>query len=366
MEMIFLLANLLVLLLGIVFFCALFTNAIEWLGHQLNLSEGAIGSILAAVGTAMPETLVPIVAILSGALGLGAVDQAAGHDIGVGAILGAPFMLATLAFFIVGLAVLLFTLTGKRSLSMTLNEDLFLRDIFYFLPAFGFSVAAASIPAELGWLRWVVAFGLLALYAFYVMRTLKLDHPPALVAPVADPQGEATEVPDSQLEAEEGHLDPLWFSPKAVNPAFNRVLLQTFAGLVGIIVMAHFFVEAIHHAAGVFSIPALVLSLIVIPVATELPEKFNSVIWLGKQKDTLALGNITGAMVFQSCIPTAIGILFTPWVLDSLGYASAIFCLTSAIVVALVVRFTQAHVTPWALLLAGGFYAGFLWTALHR
>ncbi len=44
--------------------------------------------------------------------------------------------------------------------------------------------------------------------------------------------------------------------------------------------------------------------LLVAPIATELPEKFNAVIWIRQGKDTLAMGNITGAMVFQASIPT--------------------------------------------------------------
>ena len=52
------------------------------------------------------------------------------------------------------------------------------------------------------------------------------------------------------------------------------------------------------------------IALVLAPLATELPEKFNSIIWLRDNKDTLALGNITGAMVFQSTIPVSVGILF--------------------------------------------------------
>ncbi len=81
-----------------------FTNGIEWLGQRQKLGAGAVGSILAAVGTALPETMVPLIAIL------GLKKGTEGAEIGIGAILGAPsFMLATLAFFITGLAALLFT-----------------------------------------------------------------------------------------------------------------------------------------------------------------------------------------------------------------------------------------------------------------
>ena len=63
MEYLLLILSFAVILTG----ALLFTNAIEWLGHKLNLGEGAVGSILAAVGTAMPETLIPIVAIIGSA-----------------------------------------------------------------------------------------------------------------------------------------------------------------------------------------------------------------------------------------------------------------------------------------------------------
>ena len=59
----------------------LFTNGIEWFGRKLELAEGAVGSVLAAVGTALPETMIPIIAILF-------ATGASSHEVGVGAILG--------------------------------------------------------------------------------------------------------------------------------------------------------------------------------------------------------------------------------------------------------------------------------------
>ena len=66
----------------------LFTNGIEWVGENFGLSEGAVGSVLAAVGTALPETILPLVAIAVGGV-------RAGKEVGIGAILGAPLMLST-------------------------------------------------------------------------------------------------------------------------------------------------------------------------------------------------------------------------------------------------------------------------------
>src|SRR3989337_1057569 len=95
MDILILILAFIVILLG----AELFTNSIEWFGRKLELAEGAVGSVLAAVGTALPETMIPIIAI-------GFATGEASDAIGVGAILGAPFMLATLAMFVTGVAVL--------------------------------------------------------------------------------------------------------------------------------------------------------------------------------------------------------------------------------------------------------------------
>ena len=94
LDILILFGALVIILIG----AELFTNGIEWFGRKLQLAEGAVGSVLAAVGTALPETLIPIIAI--GFAGGGAATDA----VGVGAILGAPFMLSTLAMFVTGVA----------------------------------------------------------------------------------------------------------------------------------------------------------------------------------------------------------------------------------------------------------------------
>ena len=79
---------------------------------------------------------------------------------------------------------------------------------------------------------------------------------------------------------------------------------------------AHLFVEELLSIADSIGVEALVLALILAPLATELPEKVNSFFWVREGKDALALGNISGAMVFQSTIPVGIGLIFTDWDAD--------------------------------------------------
>lgn len=330
------------MLLGlIVVACMVFTNAIEWAGHRFNLSEGAVGSVLAAVGTALPETLVPIVAIVSGLLAFTEVGQAEGEAIGIGAILGAPFLLSTLAMHISAVAVFYFAATRKRTLTMHINEHLFRRDLLYFFAAYTVVFLAAFIadkPVKIG-----IAIGLLVFYGIYVYRTIKKEH-----------------ISDSEFD-----LDPLYFGPKHLEPPSWLIFIQIFAGLLGILIMAHLFVEDITHVSKMFHIDPLVLSLIITPIATELPEKFNSVLWLGRQKDNLAMGNITGAMVFQSCIPGAIGIAFTPWVLSDQGILSVLLCLGSSLVI-FFCAFLKKEWTPHVLLSGGLFYLAFIIYSLTK
>ena len=160
MDLVMLAVALAVILLG----AELFTNGIEWFGHRLNLAEGAVGSVLAAVGTAMPETLIPVIAIVGPAiLGGGSPSSA---EIGVGAILGAPFMLSTLAMFVTGLAIVLFSRRGRRATEMAINVRVLGRDVIYFMVAYGIAIGTAFLPADMHVVRWAVAAALVALYAF--------------------------------------------------------------------------------------------------------------------------------------------------------------------------------------------------------
>lgn len=329
----------LVLLVLIVACCSLFTNAIEWTGHRFQLSEGAVGSVLAAVGTALPETLVPMIAIASGLFGLSNVSQETGHDIGIGAILGAPFLLGTLAMFVTGSALFYFAALKKRDARLKIDTNLFRRDFHYFFPAYLCVFGAAFIPVHS--VKIAIAIGLLAFYGLYVYRTLIREH-----------------VPDEEFD-----LPALMFAPRKKEPATFLILGQVAASLIILLVLVHFFVEEINDIATTLGIPAMLLSLIITPIATELPEKFNSVVWIKAKKDNLALGNITGAMVFQSCIPPAIGIAFTPWILTGQGILSVVLCLLSSVVV-YVTAWKKPSRLPQMLFLSGLFYLVFLVFAL--
>ena len=284
MDFVILALAFVVILLG----AELFTNGIEWFGRKLELAEGAVGSVLAAAGTALPETMIPIVAILFG-------TGQASHAVGVGAILGAPFMLATLAMFVTGVAVLLVARRRPQGDVMPVDAGVLAHDMTYFAVAYAVAVGAAFLPLEPVWLKWIAAVVLLAIYAWYVKGHFEAD----------------AEVDASDLAPLRFHrLDRRGHRSDPEVPRLRIVNLQVLAALALIIVGAVFFVDAVQHLATQFGIEETLLSLVVAPIATELPEKFNSIIWVRQGKDTLAMGNITGAMVFQSTIPTVVALVF--------------------------------------------------------
>ncbi len=318
-------------LLLIVGACELFTNGIEWFGRKLKLSEGVVGSILAAVGTALPETIVPIVAILF-------VGGEGGHDVGIGGILGAPFMLSTLAFFLTGLSVFVFVRRRPSGREMPVNTRILRRDVGAFVLVYTAAIGASFLPVY--WAKVLVAVLLVGAYVVYVAIHLRDEDPP------------------------EDHSDELralyfaWRNPNEA-PRLRYTVLQTMVALAAIFLGAEVFADNLVEVCRTLGTDTRLIALIVVPIATELPEKSNSIIWIRQGKDTLSIGNITGAMVFQSCIPAALGILLTSWELRYTDLVSAAIALVSGAILYMSLVLTR-RLSPWILILGIVGFAAFV------
>ncbi|MFZ3015102.1 MAG: hypothetical protein WA045_15475 [Nitrospira sp.] len=307
--------------------CALFTNAIEWFGKRRGISEGAVGSVFAAIGTTLPETSIPIIAIFFG-------DSPEEAEVGLGAILGAPFMLSTLVLPILAVLLLLYARAGKRTARFQLNYHEVLTDLTFFMIGYFIALGCAFVPSKL--IHLIAAGVLICLYIYY----MKLKFAPA---------GE---------EEGGGELEPLIFDKHAATPSYAMIGFQSFLGLGGLILGAHLFVMAAESMAGLFAMSPLILALLIAPLATELPEMSNSFLWLYRKKDRLAVANVTGAMVFQGTFPVALGLIGTEWVIASSA-------LTTMILAVLAVGFCLLQILiggrwrPWLLAAGAMFYIGY-------
>lgn len=271
MMPIILFGGLLIILIG----AELFTNAVEWLGRKLRLSHSVTGNLLAAVGTALPESIIPLIALYGDNRQL---------EVACGAIIGAPFMLSTLALGICG-----FTLLACRRKSICIDKEKMSFELCYILLCFAMFFLACFGG---NYLQRIVGCMLVWAYIYYAWQIIK----------------------KSPRQVQEDHLRPLYFCRR--KSYLLAVLVQLAIGLNLVIFGAEIFVDGITMTAANLGISPLVLSLILAPIATELPEKFNSIIWILQGKDELALGNITGAMVFQCTIIPAMIMLKTPLDLD--------------------------------------------------
>jgi cation:H+ antiporter len=318
----------------------LFTNGVEWIGEGLGLSEGAVGSVLAAIGTALPETVLPLIAILFGAR--------SGKEIGIGAILGAPFMLTTLAMFVLGVTVLGYSATGRRQPRISADPRVPKLDLSVFLAMYVLAVGAGLVHVK--GLSIGLAIALVVVYGFYVRRHF------------ATPPDE-----EAAGELRPLHLGRASRSRYAEGDARTSLAIaQALVGLVVIVAGARVFVASATSIADRLRISHLAFALLVAPVATELPETFNAgVIWARRGKDTLAVGNITGALVFQAVFPVAIGLVLTPWRLTSDSLVAALIALGAGAFL-LGTLLIRDRLSAPLLLFQGVLYAGYVAYVLTR
>jgi len=330
--------ELIVMLFVILAASELFTNALEHLGERLKISEGVTGSLFAAVGTALPETMVPLLALFAGTKNI-----TTNEEIGVGAILGAPLMLSTLSTCLMALAIV-----KRRGLTGHVRPERtgFTRDLNFFLLAFAIAAAAMFVPRDVHVVRVGLSFALVLTYFIYIMLTLRaskelVDH------------GHGTEADEKMFLSKFGLPENLL-----------TIGIQLTIGLALLVFGAKGFiygVEGVSHALGV---SALLLSLLIIPIATELPEKVNSILWIRRGKDTLAFGNITGAMVFQGTLLPAIGIMLTPWQPRIEVLSGVLVTLIAA--AWLRVNCRAGGLPIWTLLINGVLYIAYLIITLTR
>jgi len=321
--------SLLILLVStaaIFFCCEAFTNGVEWLGVRLKLGQTATGTILAALGTALPEGVVTLVATAF-------ADNPAQQSIGIGAAMGGPLVLATIAYAVVGGALL----ANRRAPHLSTEDRRRLSgNQIAFLGIFAIKLGIGLVA--FAWKPWLGCF-FLAAYALYLRAEFQHSG-----------------------EVHEGELHPLKIRRRAANPHLGWILLQCFGAAAIIFAASHFFVTELDQLAPALGIEPQLMALFVSPVATELPEILNAVIWVRQGKQKLALANISGAMMIQATIPTSFGVFFTPWMLDRALQFSGLA--TAAAILYLIFLFRRDRVQPMAMAQVGWAFVAFVMAVL--
>jgi cation:H+ antiporter len=304
-----------------------FTNAVEWVGSIFGLTRSAMGSVVAAIGSSLPETMVAIVAIL-------VLRDPASQAVGIGAILGAPFMLSTVVFALIGFIAIVRRKPSAAAQRLNANLPASMFGLMLFGCTFALAVGASFAPSPT--VRFVTAALVLAAYGVHLTYHIRRKGAHAEDSP-----------------------PPLRLAPRATRPPVFAVLGQLALALGVTIAASHWFVTAVTAASAEVGVPPLVVSLFLSPIATELPEMMNVVLWMRRGLDDLAVGNVLGAMIFQTSVASAIGLIATPWRLDLNAYVA---CGATLVAVALVLAVASIRrcLDSRSLALCGLFYAVYI------
>ncbi len=306
--------------------CEYFVNGVEWVGRKLAVGTQATGTVLAAFGTALPESVVTLVAVAFGA-------SAASKDLGIGAALGGPLALATIAYATVGIVLLFTRQTFPLTAQVRADFKGLRDDQAWFLLLFALKVALGLILfAGKAWtgLLFLVAYGI------YVLREMRRQ--------------------DGRDEGEA--IEPLRLQPREEMPGTASALVQTGVALIVIFFASRLFVGQLGVIGPALGLKPQLVALLLSPIATELPETMNAIIWVRQGKYRLALANISGSMMIQATIPTAFGLFFTPWLL---GHALLISAgVTAAAILTMLVAFSRGVISRRMLAGMGLFYAAFV------
>jgi cation:H+ antiporter len=188
---------------------------------------------------------------------------------------------------------------------------------------YALAIAVAFVPADIVIVRVLVAIVLVGIYVWYVKEHFGAE--------ASDDEVDLPPLRFHRIDRWADRADP-------GVPSLPVVSIQVLFSLACIIIGAFVFVDAVGSVSMELGVDEALRALVIAPIATELPEKFNSILWVRQGKDTLAMGNITGAMVFQSAIPTVVALLFAgaAWTITEgsmLAFASAGIAFASVFVI---------------------------------
>jgi cation:H+ antiporter len=159
-----------------------FTNAVEWIDARTKLTRGAAGAVVAAIGSSLPETIVAVIALV-------VLRDPRSQAIGIGTVIGAPFMLGTVVFSLIGMIALLrSSRSGEPALAIPVAPTIFGATLFFvtFALALAASFVRDRVAHEAAAVLVLAAYGLYLYYHLRVGDEVGEEMPPALrIAPAS-------------------------------------------------------------------------------------------------------------------------------------------------------------------------------------
>ena len=276
-----------------------FTNGVEWVGVLYGLTRSAAGAVVAAIGSSLPETVVAAVAFFI-------LRDPDSQAVGIGAVIGAPFMLATAVFGLIGITAMVRRMRRGDVLSARMPPVAVGLGLF----ALTMTIVLAASHAPTTAVRSIASAAVIGVYFAYLIYHLRV-----------------------KSVAREERPPPLRFSPRTRPPSIGAVLFQFLVAAAVTAIAAYWFVTSVVRVSAAIGISPLLVSIVLSPIASELPEALNVSLWMRRGLDELAVGNVLGAMMFQTSIASAMAMLATPWRLDMHAYAAAGAALVAVFVV---------------------------------
>jgi cation:H+ antiporter len=304
----------------------LFVNAIEYASHMMKWPHSFTGAIVSPLFTSIPESIIFVVAVF-------VRRGVTGSEIGLGLIFGEPFMISSIAYFLIFVSMMVSALAAGRRLAGFAVDRTLRIPFFFVLLLFPLTLIPGIFDAVP--VRYATGAFFLALYAVYVSSVRK--------------QGsfEPSDVPDRP-----------YF--KMFGDSNGLVLLQLIVSAILLYYGAGLMVSAISGISTASGISALAVSILIIPVATAIPETLSAMIWAYRGKNSLAIGSVVGEKVLYATFYPGIAMFLVPWDLDIQVYISVLA--TTAVSAVMLAFMRKGKMSPYALLAGLPFFALFVFT----
>lgn len=250
------------------------TSTIEDLGKRRKFSDSFTGSVISPIFTAMPELIIIIIALV-------AIGNKSGSEIAAGTIIGEPFMVSAIGFPIMAIALLLSPWKKSReSLDPVLPMSLIFIGLVFpimLIPRF-FNFVAVRVA---------VAISLVLLYVLFLHLI------------------RGKESTEEALNIRIG--------------GSGTLVMMLVVGVALLLVGSTALVRGIDSLSNAINVNRELITILIVPIGTIVPETMNSVVWASKGKANLAVGALTGEEIFFVTFFPALGILASQWVVTTNG-----------------------------------------------